>query len=351
VLNQGALQQVPGRGSRIADRLNFPFVKGRNMSIITADRIEINAPTWIFWARSADFGSYFQDYANPAKWGLSSVGLVAKTWGQMVRFTHPAMAISVWVPGDPLYRMAATLDYTGVTIHPGEMAKTDSFEAAGISAKPPPEADVVLRTDSVLCTDGGSRVYSRYDAGGIRMYDAAADVRAHIGPGLATFERRTDADPDLWEFLQITHELLVIGTHRGGLPTLKCLFKSDGLLVIRESDTWPRVSLTLGIAEQRPARTESGIEAQEIRVGSGTLGSNGLQIRHGEKGSTLTEDGLVLINDVGVCRKVWIRWDGVYFFDASGSLLRKLTANGVEERSSMDPSVEANLQRTDSRDG
>ena len=318
------------------------------MSTITADLIKINAPTWIHWKGDSD-GSYFQDYANPAKWGLGLVGLVANTWGRMISFDGREMAIHVRVPGEPLNRKAATLDYTGVTIHPAEVAKPHSIEAAGISVDPGPgsEADVVLHTDAVLCTDGGSGVYARYDAEGIRMYDAAGEVRAHLGPGLATFERRTDADHELVEFLQITHELLAIGTHRGGVPTLKCLFKSDGVLVIRESQASPQVR-SLSLTEHNRAQTESVLEAQEILVGSGRLDRNGLELRQPGTGrrTSLTVDGLFLFNDVGDCRRIWIGWDGVYFFDTNGSILRKLTANGVEERTSMDSRVEALLTRT-----
>jgi hypothetical protein len=160
---------------------------------------------------------------------------------------------------------------------------------------------------------------------------------------------RTVPDPGLLEFLQITPDLLAIGTYRpGDYPQLKCLFKSDGVVVITERQATPPVR-SLGLTEHNRAQAESVLEAQEFLVGTtGRLDRDGFQIRQPDtgKGYAMSVDGMFMFNDVGTCRRVWIRWDGVYFFDTNGSLLRKLTANGVEERFNNDSRLEAFLART-----
>jgi hypothetical protein len=247
----------------------------------------------------------------------------------------------------------ARLDYTGVTTFPTQLNAThsrdaDSDGASDGESNPSVTAESVLTAEALLVTDGDANIYWRCDGDGIRGYDAQGRLRCMMSGDHLTIQRPTDADPDLIEFVDISGgNLLAIATIRtsGGIPTVKCVFWHRGLEVFPSPESLASVKLTRP-SPRRQAQMGETIEAQrfEIIPGPGSVfDRDSIRFRPREVGSSLTEDGLLVFNDAGVCRLTWIRWDGVYFYDENNALLSKVTADGFSARTERDSPLETFL--------
>jgi hypothetical protein len=268
-------------------------------------------------------------------------------WDMSLRITgqHPS--------GTPQRRLAR-LDYTGVTVYPIGLALADEASSnLATDSEPKPiekhtdpegvRARTDLEADGVLISDGISRVFARVDRDGLRIFDPQGRALVFGGPDYWRIQRRSDSDPNLWQFLTITSDYLVIGLQRDGeLQQMQCRFGHDGVVRIPHAAPTPEpFKLPLG----RPVRAATAIlEADLVVVANTSVFNRDSFVNSYDAGrSEIASEGIFFFHYSGVCQTMWIRWDGVYFFDANGLVIRKLTANGLEPRTVRDSRVEESL--------
>lgn len=319
------------------------------MSTVVADAIRFNPRNnWRYWQDSDNANYLTMD------WRFSigdRVSFVAKKVAEAhIRVDSTEMRVYVGDNNDGgPSRFTASLDHTGYKRYP--ITEADKRQSKIADDGFPVTTDTAARervdtaaregdlyVDALQVTDGAARIYARCDLAGVRLLDASGQVRVQFESGdddggFAMFQSPTDADPGLWEFLQISKDLIGIGTFRpGSTPEVKCLLTRNGVTVFSEARSIPELRRPIHIGKDHGRAEATVLEAQTFLVGSrGRLDENGFQFKSVNGNAVKVGfDGMIVTNVAGTCRKVCIKWDGIYFFDASNALLRKLTANGVE---------------------
>jgi hypothetical protein len=241
---------------------------------------------------------------------------------------------------DPHLSDFARLDHTGVTISGRNVAEQKEPSTERLEPDRPTGAaleDPILSADGLIVTEG-AKIFCRISPTRLYLYDDNGNSRftagVEDGKGFFEFQRPTDADPSVVEFVSVTPNLLAIGRQREGeLPEVECIFFQDGVVVIGHAASERRID--------RPLRLQSGtspiagtiLEADEFVVGDSLLTKNGFHFNDHNRQSSLSQEELLFENPSaadGEYRFLRVRWDGAYFYKASGELQVSLTKNGVE---------------------